>query len=311
MSRVLIIGIDSVIGQALGEALTARGDTVFGTTRRAATVDGKRRLWLDLEMIEVPQTALPAADIAVFCAAKARYAECRLDPVIARGINVEATVGLARRLVDQGSRVLLLSTSAVFDGSRPHRRAEEPTGAASLYGSLKAEAEAGCLALGTAAAIFRLTKLVTPLMPLFTGWMSALAGGRNIRAFTDLRFCPLSIGHVVTALLAAIDDRGGAIYQVSGAEDIAYLDAARHLAQRLDADPNLVDAARAVDHGIPPEEILHHTTLDTGRLSMLTGFRPPSPTAVLDAIVPALATPPSGTRAEPTGDTHQRAAPSW
>jgi dTDP-4-dehydrorhamnose reductase len=284
MLRVLIIGIDSVIGQALGEALTARGDTIFGTTRRAATVDGRRRLWLDLERIEALQTALPAADIAVFCAAKARYAECRLDPVLARGLNVEATVGLARRLVDQGSRVLLLSTSAVFDGSHPRRRAEEPTGAASLYGSLKAEAEAGVLALGRAAAVFRLTKLVTPRMPLFTGWMFALAGGRNIRAFTDLRFCPLSLGHLVPALLAAIDDRGDGIYQVSGSDDITYADAARHIAFRIGAAPHLIEAVRAVDNGIPPEEILAHTSLDTSRLSALTDFQPPSPFAVLDAV---------------------------
>jgi len=284
MLRVLIIGIDSVIGQALGEALTARGDTVFGTTRRAATVDGGRRLWLDLEMIEVSQTAFPAADITVFCAAKARYAECRLDPVLARGINVEATVGLARRLVNQGSRVLLLSTSAVFDGSRPHRRAEEPTGSASLYGSLKVEAETGVLALGRAAAVFRLTKLVTPQMPLFTGWMFALAGGRNIRAFTDLRFCPLSLGHVVPALLAVIDDCGDGVYQVSGSDDITYADAARHIAFRVSAARRLVEAVRAVDNGIPPEEILTHTSLDTTRLSTLTDFQPPSPFAVLDAV---------------------------
>jgi dTDP-4-dehydrorhamnose reductase len=284
MLRALIIGIDSVIGQALGEALTARGDTVFGTTRRAETVDGGRRLWLDLERIEAPQTTLPAVDITVFCAAKARYAECRLDPVLARGLNVEATVDLARRLVDQGSRVLLLSTSAVFDGSRPHRRAEEPTRSASLYGSLKVEAEAGVLALGHAAAVFRLTKLVTPQMPLLTGWMFALAGGRNIRAFTDLRFCPLSLGHVVPALLAVIDDCGDGIYQVSGSDDITYADAARHIAFRISAAPRLIEAVRAIDNGIPPAEILAHTSLDTTRLSTLTGFQPPSPFAVLDAV---------------------------
>lgn len=297
MLRVLIIGIDSVISKALGEALTARGDTVFGTTRRAATVDGRRRLWLDLEKIEAPQTALPAADITVFCAAKARYAECRLDPVLARGLNVEATVGLARRLVDQGSRVLLLSTSAVFDGSRPHRRAEEPTGSASLYGKLKAEAEAGFLTLGATASILRLTKLVTPKVPLFADWITTLAAGRSIRAFADLRFCPVPLDHVVAALHAAIADRGGGIYQVSGSEDITYAEAARHLALRLHAPSYLVEVASAADHGIPPEEILAHTSLDTSRLSALTGFRPPSPFAVLDSVFALV----RAERLEPTG----------
>ena len=297
MLRVLIIGIDSVIGQALGEALTARGDTVFGTTRRPAGARHADRVPLDLATSEAANAALPAADIAVFCAAKARFAECRTDPEIARRVNVDNTVALARRLIEEGSRVLLLSTSAIFDGSRPRRQAEEPTGAASLYGKLKAEAEAGFLKLGNAASVLRLTKLVTPQVPLFADWIATLAAGRSIRAFADLRFCPVPLDHVVTALLAAIDDRGGGIYQVSGSDDIAYADAARHLALRLGAVADLVETARAADHDIPPEEILAHTSLDTSRLSALTGFRPPSPFAVLDSVFALV----RAERLEPTG----------
>jgi dTDP-4-dehydrorhamnose reductase len=282
--RVLIVGIDSAIGQALGVALTQRGDSVVGTTRRAATAEAGQRVWLDLEAPDAARVALPAVDVAVFCAARARFADCRAAPDRARRINVEMPLALARRLVGAASRVLLLSTSAVFDGTRPHRRAEEATGAASLYGRLKAEAEGGFLALGAAASVLRLTKLVTPQAPLFADWVAALADNRRIRAFADLRFCPVAMKDVTDALLAAIDDTGGGIYQVSGSADITYAAAARHLAFRIGAAAYLVEAARAADHGIPREEILAHTSLDTARLSALTGFRPPSPLAVLDAV---------------------------
>jgi dTDP-4-dehydrorhamnose reductase len=287
--RALILGIDSAIGQALAAALVRRGDTVLGTTRRSATVDGERRLLLDLEAPEAVRAALPACDIVVFCAAKARFADCRTAPDLARRVNVVVPLALATRLVGEGSRVMLLSTSAVFDGSSPRRRAEDRTGAASLYGRLKAEAETGFLALGAAASVMRLTKLVTPQVPLFAGWIAGLAGNQRIRAFADLRFCPVGMNEVTGALLAAIDDGGAGIYQVSASDDIAYAEAAHHLASRIGADPDLVDAARARDHGIPPEEILAHTSLDTARLSALTGFCPPPPLAVLDAVL----TPPS------------------
>lgn len=283
--RALIVGIDGMIGRALGEALTARGDAVFGTTRRAGTADREHRFQLDLATPDAGDASLPAVDMAIFCAAKARYAECRADPALARRVNVENTLALARRLAAGGSRVLLLSTSAVFDGSLPHRRAEEFPKTASLYGRLKGEAEAGFMALGRAASILRLTKIVTPQLPLFAEWIAALAAGQAIRAFADLRFCPLGLDDVVGALLAAIDDGGEGIYQVSGAADIVYADAARHLARRLGARLSLVEDARAIDHGIPPEEILAHTSLDTARLSVLTGFRPPDPHAVLDRVV--------------------------
>jgi dTDP-4-dehydrorhamnose reductase len=282
--RALIIGIDSAIGQGLAEVLVQRGDGVSGTTRRRGEAQGESRFLLDLEAQAATRTALPAADIVVFCAARSRFAECRADPGSARRVNVEAPLALAHRFVAAGSRVLLLSTSAVFDGGRPHRRAEDPTGAASLYGRLKAEAEAGFLALGVAASVLRLTKLVTVQVPLFAGWIAALGQSRRVRAFADLRFCPVAMDDVTDALLAAIDDAGGGIYQVSASDDIAYAEAARHLACRIGADPDLVEAAQARDHGIPPEEILAHTSLDTARLSALTGFRPPSPFAVLDAV---------------------------
>ncbi len=281
--RALIIGIDSAIGRGLAEALVGRGDTVFGTTRRSAEACGEHRFLLDLEAPEAVRAALPATDITVFCAAKSRFADCRAAPDVARRVNVEVPLTLARRLVGQGSRVLVLSTSAVFDGSRPHRRADEPTGAASLYGRLKAEVETGFLALGAPASVLRLTKLVTPQAPLFANWLAALGSGRSIRAFADLPFCPVAMDDVVASLLAAIDDAGGAIYQVSAKDDLTYFEAARHLAFRIGAARGLVEPARARDHGIPPEEILAHTSLDTARLSGLTGFSPAPPLAVLDA----------------------------
>jgi dTDP-4-dehydrorhamnose reductase len=289
---VLIIGIDSAIGLALANTLVTRGDIVCGTTRRDPPISPYPTMFLDLAAPDAVRADLPAADVAVFCAAMARFAECRAAPDRAHHVNVVIPVGLGHRLLAGGSRVVLLSTSAVFDGRRPCRRPDEPTCPKSAYGWLKAEAEKEFLAPGAAASVLRLSKVLTPEMSLFTGWIAAFGQNRPVRAFTDLYFCPLSMSDAIRALLAVIDDGAGGIYHVSGSDDIAYSDAARHLARRHGGDPCLLEPGRAAASGVPAEEILRHTSLDTARLSALTGFRPQPALSVLDNVFARVATPP-------------------
>ena len=285
--RALIIGIDGTIGRALGDALAADGATVYGTTRReASAAAGDRRIRLDLAAPNAADVPLPEVDVAVFCAAMARFADCREQPELTYRVNVATPLPLARRIVAAGARIVLLSTSAVFDGSLPHRREDDVACPTTAYGRLKAEAEAGFLGLGAAAAVLRLTKIVTPDMPLLAGWVAALSARCPVEAFADLRFCPLVLEDAVDALLAVIREGTGGVWHVSGSNDISYAEAARHLAKSHGADLRLVRQTRACEHGIPADEILTHTSLDTARLTALTGFRPPTPETVLDATFP-------------------------
>jgi dTDP-4-dehydrorhamnose reductase len=284
MPSALIIGIDSLIGAALADALMARGTAVVGTTRRAQSSAPGSRMALDLAAPDAGATQLPRVDVAVVCAAMARFADCREQPELARRVNVSAPAALAARLVRNGARIVLLSTSAVFDCRSPRVPAEQPTSPATAYGVLKAEAEAAILALGPQACVLRLTKVLTPAMPLFVDWIGALRRNESIEAFDDLTLSPIAMHDVLTALLAVLADGAGGIYQVSGAQDISYADAARHLARRTAAPPDLVRAVRAVDRGIPQSEVTRYTSLDPVRLSGLTRWTPPAATDVLDTV---------------------------
>jgi dTDP-4-dehydrorhamnose reductase len=283
MSTALIVGVDSLIGAALADALIARGTGVVGTTRRARSGAPGSRMVLDLAAPDAGAAQLPRVDVAIVCAAMARFVDCREQPELARRVNVSAPAALAARLVANGTRVVLLSTSAVFDCRSPRVPADRPTSPATAYGALKAEAEAAILALGPHGCVLRLTKVITPAMPLFVAWIGALRKNERIEAFDDLRFSPIAVCDVLTALLAVLADGGGGIYQVSGAHDISYADAARHLARRSGVSPDLVRAVRAVDRGVPESEVTRYTSLDAVRLCRLTGWTPPPATDVLDA----------------------------
>jgi dTDP-4-dehydrorhamnose reductase len=281
--KALVVGADSAIGRGLMSALVRRGDSVIGTSRRSdATARGF--LALDLAERNAPAALLPKADVVFFCAAMTGFRACRENPDLARAVNATAPVALARRLVGAGSRVVLLSTSAVFDWSTPLVPPGRKTCATSVYGRTKAEAEAGFLSFGRSASVIRFAKVLEPGAKLFLDWIDALRGGRHARAFSDLRMAPVSLDDALAALLAVADDPEGGIYQYSGAVDISYLDAARHLARRLGRDTSLVVEGFAREAGIPPEEITYFSSLDSGRVADLLGRAVPDPFKVIDAV---------------------------
>lgn len=284
MAKVLIVGSDGPIGRALEEDLIARGDEVFATTRRLAQIGSPGRIFLDLaDPTAVETTPLPDVDAVIICAAIARFADCRAQPELARQVNVRAPAALASRLARKGASIVLLSTSAVFDCTTPLCRADHPRAPRSAYGAFKAEAEDQILALGRQASVLRLTKVLDPAMPLINHWIGALQAGNHVRAFVDHGLSPILLRDVVLALCAILDDGAGGIYQISGAGDLSYADAAQYLASRLGVGVRLVERVSALETGIDPGEITLYTSLDASRLAMLTGWSPPQPRDVIDS----------------------------
>jgi len=279
-ARALIIGADGVIGSALYEHLTRRGMTVFGTTRREAKVDMGRSLYLDLNQPQTLFDKLPDVDVAIICAAMARFADCRAQPDLARRVNVIAPAELTQRLVERGTFVVRLSSSAVFDCRTPRVRADRATAPRSVYGRLQADAEKAILAIGDKTSVLRLTKIVTGDFSLVRSWITTLAAGGSIEAFEDHTLCPLPLVAAVDAAATVLEQRQSGIFQVSGASDISYAELAYYLVRRLGLPSYRVIPVRAVYRGMLADDLTPYTSMDTARLTELNGFIPPEPFSV-------------------------------
>lgn len=280
--RVLVVGGDSVIGRALIPALRAGGHSATGTTRRRMPINPTEVIFLDLASDE--PVVLPHADAMVICAAMARFEECRAKPELARRVNVSKPMEIAERVLSNGGRVLLLSSSAVFDCLSPRRKADSPRSPRSIYGQLKAEAETRLLNCGAGASVLRITKVLRPDSGILAEWVERLGLVQTVEAFEDHRFCPLPLRAVTDAIMAILEASEDGIFQVSGAADVSYFDAARHIAVRIGAPIVRVTGVRAVDRGIPDSEVTPYTSLDSRRLDALAGFVPPQPFAVIDEV---------------------------
>jgi dTDP-4-dehydrorhamnose reductase len=277
--NVLVVGVDGLIGQALVSELRKRGHGVVGTSRRSRHGDDGT-VFLDLSAARL--ASLPSADIMIICAAMARFSDCRDHYDLTRHVNVEARLALADLARARGERIIAMSSSAVFDCMRPNARADWKPAPRSAYGRQMAESEAGILA--RRGAILRSTKILTDRAGVFPEWILTLRSGGTVRAFEDHTLCPVPLNSVVDSLIAIAEQPSDGIFQVSGASDISFAEAARHLARRIGVCEDRVASIRAVDHGIPKSELTPHTSLDTSRLTELWGFQPPEPFAVMDAV---------------------------
>jgi dTDP-4-dehydrorhamnose reductase len=266
---ICIVGGDGMIGRALQCQLAAAGVRHCASTRRAG---GPAGFFFDLERSHAKP--LPGGyGVVVLTAAMTRLSDCRAQPAMAHRLNVEAPVEIAKRAFDQGAAVLFLSTNQVFDGSRPSVPPEHPLNPRSLYGKLKAEAEERLRALGGALAILRLGKVIGPGLALFDTWRGELGAGRPIRAFEDLKLAPVAISKVAHALQALALSRMPGTFHLSCNEEIAFADAARHLALRVGAGPALVISALAADANVPEEERPPHVSLAPSARAEIAGIR--------------------------------------
>ena len=249
------------IGHELRQYLAAVGHDVIATTRHRDRINSTT---VFLNMAEDQNTfTLPRVDAAVICAAITRFSDCRNFPELARQVNVIAPVVISKKLISRGTRVLLLSTSAVFDCLSPHVKGSNRPAPRTAYGRLKAEAEKNVLDLSDTATVLRLTKVIRPDSGVLTQWISNLRSGQTVQAFNDHRLCPIALDDALDAIGAIIEHGKSGVYQVSGADDISFEEAARHLADRVGVPQQRVIAVTAAEKGVPIDEITPFTSLDT------------------------------------------------
>ena len=126
--------------------------------------------------------------------------------------------------------------------------------------------------------------MLTPGDGLFNNWIDDLSQERSVTAFSDHHMAPVTLNDAVAALLAISRSSEGGVFQISGAHDVSYYEAALHLASRLGVERHRVIEARASENGVLPEEIIRYSSLETSRIAALTGWKAPDPYSVIDEV---------------------------
>ena len=277
----LIIGADGMIGQALSRRRREGDRRVIGTTRRQERIC-PHRILLDLNHDVCSWCPPEPVHVAFLCAGVTSIEACRKVPDQTRRVNVERTLRIARRLLDQGCFVVFLSTNLVFDGTKPMRRSCESLDPRTEYGQQKAQVEQELLNASPAVSVLRLTKVLGEGYALFTNWMERLIQRERIEPFGDMRLAPIPLDLVIATLEMIGNERVSGVVQISAEMDVTYEQVARHLAHEVGADQSLITTVSAMSTGIPREALPLHTTLDTTRLRNELAITVPSVWQTID-----------------------------
>jgi len=205
--RLLLLGANGQVGDALRDALAPLGE-VIAATRSGQLPDGAAAETADLATPgQLPALVdRVAPDLVVNAAAYTAVDRAESEPELAFRVNAEAPATLARACAAAGIGLVHFSTDYVFDGSqsRPWRE-DDPTGPLGVYGQSKLAGEQAIRDSGTAHKIFRLCWVYGPRGHNFLLTMLRLGKEReHLRVVDDQRGTPTSARRIAQGVAGAL-----------------------------------------------------------------------------------------------------------
>ena len=218
--RILLTGADGLLGKVLQPALEELGPIV------APSLDD-----FDLRKPATVREAVEGVrpDIVVHLAAEARVDYCEEHPEESFTINARGTTHLALACRKVGSRLVMMSSDYVFDGSQctPYRE-YQPTAPLNVYGKSKEEAERAALTLLPGSLVVRSSSLFGQGGRHFVGSiLEAARKGESLRVVDDQIQSPTWVGHLVPALAQVIASDLRGIVHLAAAGSCSWYELAR------------------------------------------------------------------------------------
>ena len=219
--KLLITGASGLLGLNLAVE-AARSHQVVGTDRGRLMSAPFEVLHADLLEPGAADRMMDQAqpDAVINCAAIANVDQCEADPDLARRVNAEVPERIAAACASLGTRLIQISTDAVFDGTKPGSYVETDDPApAGVYAATKCAGESSVLRVNPGAIVARVN---------FYGWslsgqrslaeffVNNLSNGKAVDGFTDVVFCPMYVRHLADTLVRMLQANLHGIYHVVG-----------------------------------------------------------------------------------------------
>lgn len=253
MIVLLITGASGFLGtNALLAALDEGRDVVCAFNNTPVAHEGVRAVEADLSTPDAASKLLDCfePEWVLNCAAMANVDACEREPDAAQRVNAELPRALALACREAGTRLVHISTDAVFDGNDGDYRETDVAVPINVYGRSKLAGERAVLDALPDALIAR-----TNFVGLSAGGQTGIAdwiigeleAGRRVLGFTDVIVTPLLANDLATILFAMMDARLEGLYHVGGRHAVSKFDFAVMLARELALNDSLVEPASVND----------------------------------------------------------------
>lgn len=236
--RIVLTGAVGAVGAPLGRDLKNRQYEVIPVD----IVDHPGVIRIDLRNDEAVAALLDeyCPDVVLHLAANKNVFFCEENKAVAHETNFGITQNLARVCMDNGIRMVFLSTDYVFGADNAmHSEASTPC-PTTQYGRDKAESEAFMKSHLASCSIVRSAGLYGFSGDLVQVIRQALAKGQPFNAFGNLKNCPTAMNDLASMLDIILKRGLSGTYHCVGPEILSRFDYAVQVARAFGLDESLI-----------------------------------------------------------------------
>ena len=221
---ILIIGGSGFLGYYLHHGLIASGEKIISTYYKNR-IEEENFCYLNItntkSTIKLIQKIQP--DIIIYASGITDVDLCEKNKKLARAINVDGIKNVIDGAKNYGSKIIYISTSAVFDGSKRFYLETDKTNPISYYGKTKLDGEKVVINSGLPNMIIRTDQPY--------GWkknwhhtnsvlriMTTLEQGKNFEEISDWYNTPTYVEDFVKATIRLIDKEQTGFFHVVGTD---------------------------------------------------------------------------------------------
>jgi dTDP-4-dehydrorhamnose reductase len=184
-------------------------------------------------------------DVVIHTAAIGSVDYAEKNKEYTKAVNVGGTKIVADLCEKWKSRLIYISSNAVFDGSAPFYSETDETSPINYYGWLKVEAENVVIKSNVSWVIIRPILMYGWPYPgergnLVTTWVKSLREGESLNVVDNVYSKPLHSNMCAEAILAVIEKNRNGIFHVAGGDHVSLYDYAMITADVFGLDSTLI-----------------------------------------------------------------------
>jgi len=279
VARLLITGASGLLGANL--LLAAHGEHAVTAVshRHRLQLAGATCLQADLTEPQMWPDLLRAArpDAVIHCAALTDVDVCEANPERAERLNAEVPAGLAQACARVGTRLVHISTDAVFDGDQGAYAEDDAAWPINVYGATKLRAEQAVLAALPMAIVLRTNLFgwnAQPKQSLTEWFLYKLRRAEPSIGFTDVHVTPLAADDLAAWILRLLASNVSGVLHVAGRESMSKYDIGCRVAETFGLDARLIRPG-SVDDAPLRARRPHRLNLNVGRAEQAMGAELP------------------------------------
>lgn len=251
--RVFVTGGSGLIGSKFVEEFSKAGhDVVYSYLSRNLPIGYGKPVELDVSDREktISEISNFKPDVTVHCSAITKVDLCETNPDVAEDVNVRGTQNVVDACKKCGSKIVYISTSFVFDGSKKIYLEDDDGSPINNYGLTKLKGEKITSGSGIPFMILR-TDHPYRWDPLHTEknnmmrLLSLFEKREKFREADDWFNTPTLVDNLVDVAMKLIDSWEDGIYHLTGSDYISRYDLAMKVADAVGGDKSLVEKVKS------------------------------------------------------------------